>query len=107
MKAIPPREKIPFKTDPETGRITYEGSIGSMHFDLTVSQKSQVLKALKEKPRYASDIVVEGVSPYDPASLEAVRRYIGELIESGTVKLVKDAKNKNLGWQATDEAKKT
>jgi hypothetical protein len=107
MKSIPPREIVKPTIDPETGKRSYPGSIAEMgNFDLSPTQRDEVRKQLREKPRYASDILIEGLSPYHPGSAESIRRFIGELISAGEVKLVKDSRNKNLGWQLTDEDKK-
>jgi hypothetical protein len=102
MKAVPPRIKVEPIVD-ETGRRRYPGSIGMQYFDLTTTQKAAVMKQLKAKPCFASDVVVPDSSPYDPSSAEAVRRYLGELVEDKRVEMIRDSKNKNLGWKAVVE----
>jgi hypothetical protein len=102
MKAVPDRVKVEPVID-ETGRRRYPGSIAQQHFDLSPTQKSEVLRQLKTRPLFATDIQISDRSPYDPSSAESIRRYLGELIEDRRVELIKDAKGKSLGWKSTEK----
>ena len=89
---LPPKPES--VVDPDTGRRTYAGSLSALYVDLTASQKAEVLKQLREKPHFPSELSIPHLSPFNPHSGEAVRRYIEDLSKGGTVQLVKTPKAK-------------
>jgi hypothetical protein len=94
------------KTLPD-GRKFYPGSLSDTGgANLSAAQERQILLQLRE-PRHLSELVVEGVSAFNPHSQEAVRRFVGRLSEDGMASLVKDAAgNKTLGWKLSQQGQK-